>query len=135
MADTTLIPAWIALLMAVYALGASVGELVRPGSWAAMLDNFEDSAATCFLTGIVLIAIGGTVYLVTPVWGEGDWLAVLMKVMGGGMVLEGFCVLAFSHTFMTFARAIIGHAGKPWAYFSLIIGLALGAVSVSRIAS
>ena len=135
MADTSLIPEWITLLMAVYALGASVGELVRPGSWSAMLDNFANSAATSFLTGIVLIAIGGAIYLVSPPWGAGDWLAIMVKLMGGGMVLEGFVVLAFSHTFMTFSQKIVGRAGKPWAVFSMAIGLALGAIAISRIAS
>jgi hypothetical protein len=132
-ADAADIPAWIALLMAVYALGASAGELLRPGSWNAMLDSFGNSPATSFLTGMVLIAMGGAIYLVTPVWADADWLALLVKVMGGSMVVEGFAVLAISHTFMTFARKLVGNAGRSWALFSLVIGAALAAVSLNRI--
>ena len=128
-----MVPTWIALLFAVYIVGASTGELVKSGSWAAMVDSFEKSPSTAFLTGIVLIAIGGAIYLVTPPWSQNDWLGILVKVMGGGMVLEGFAALAFTSSLMTFSRAIIGRASRLWALVSLVAGLALAAVALNRI--
>ncbi|MCB2088699.1 MAG: hypothetical protein R3E18_10790 [Sphingomonadaceae bacterium] len=134
MQDTTQTSEWIMLLMAVYALGASAGELLRPGSWAAMLDDFAKARATSFLTGMVLIAMGGAIYLVTPPWGSGDWVDILIKVTGGGMVVEGFAVLAVAETFMTFSRRIIGNGGRGWAAISLVMGAVLAAVAIYRIA-
>ncbi|MCP5397011.1 MAG: hypothetical protein H6918_09845 [Sphingomonadaceae bacterium] len=134
MHDTSQTSEWIMLLMAVYALGASAGEVLRPGSWAAMLDDFARARATAFLTGMVLIAMGGTIYLVTPPWSSGDWVDLLVKAMGGGMVVEGFAVLAVAETFMTFSRKIIGNAGRSWAILSLVVGLTLAGVALSRIA-
>lgn len=131
MAETADIPAWIALFMGLYALGASVGELRSPGSWAAMLDGFERNEALRFLTGIVLLALGATIYLVNP-WNPEDWLAVAMTVMGAGMALEGVVMLAFGRPFMHFASQLLGAVNRVWALFAAVIGVVLICLAALR---
>lgn len=132
MAAVSQIPAWVALFMGFYALAASIGELRVPGSWSAMLDDFENKPGLQFLTGIVLIGLGGAIYLTNP-WNPSDWLAVVVTVLGGGMALEGVIMLAFGKPYMHFARKLLGQVSRGWAIFSAILGLALIAVAMTRL--
>lgn len=131
MAHVQDISAWIALFMGLYALGASIGELRSPGSWAAMLDGFESSEALRFLTGIVVLALGATIYLVNP-WNPADWLSVVVSVMGGGMVLEGVVILGFGRPFLHFASAMLGVVNRVWALFAGVLGIVLVCVAMLR---
>lgn len=131
MAETADIPAWIALFMGLYALGASVGELRSPGSWAAMLDGFENNEALRFLTGIVVLALGATIYLVNP-WNPEDWLSIAVTVMGGGMVLEGVVILGFGRPFLHFASLMLGTVNRTWALLSGVLGAVLVCLAMLR---
>ena len=88
MADGIDIPAWIALFIGLYSASAAIGELRHPGGWVGMVAHFERDLGLRFLTGIVCLGLGAAIYLVSP-WRPGDWLAVLVTVIGGGMVVEG----------------------------------------------
>jgi hypothetical protein len=131
MAETHDISAWIALFMGLYALGAAIGELRVPGSWAAMLDGFENSEALRFLTGIVVLSLGAAIYLVNP-WNPDDWLSVVVTVMGGGMVLEGVIILGFGRPFLHFASQMMGTVNRIWALFSGALGIVLVCVAMLR---
>lgn len=131
MAETADISAWIALFMGLYALGASLGELRSPGSWAAMLEGFENNEALRFLTGIVLLALGAVIYLVNP-WDPADWLSVLVTVLGAGMVLEGIIMLAFGRPYLHFANKLISAVNRGWALLSMGIGIVLVCVAMLR---
>lgn len=131
MAHSADISAWIALFMGLYALGAAVGELRSPGSWAAMLDGFENNEALRFLTGIVVLALGAAIYLVNP-WNPADWLSVVIAVMGGGMVLEGVVILGFGRPFLHFASMMLGVVNRVWALFAAAMGLVLVCVAMLR---
>lgn len=132
MAESADIPAWIALFTGLYSLAAAVGELRAPGSWAAMLADFERSAGLRFLTGFIVLALGAAVYLVNP-WRPGDWLAVLVTVLGGLMVAEGALILAAGARLMRFARALIVRAGRAWAGFSALLGAFFLFAALSRL--
>ena len=125
------ISSWIALFMGLYALGAAVGEIRSPGSWAAMLDGFERNEALRFLTGIVVLALGATIYLVNP-WDTSDWLSAIITIMGGGMALEGVLILAFGRPFLHFASKLFGKIDTVWALLSLVIGIVLICVALLR---
>lgn len=131
MADSQDISAWIALFTGLYALGAAIGELRSPGSWAAMLEGFENSEALRFLTGIVVLSLGAAIYLVNP-WQPADWLSVVITVMGAGMVLEGVVILAFGKPFLHFASKLIGGVNRGWALLSAGIGVVLICVAMLR---
>ncbi|MDA7787977.1 hypothetical protein N8940_01955 [Sphingomonadaceae bacterium] len=126
------IPAWIALFAGLYALSASIGEFVHPGGWGKMAKEVTASYGLRFVIGIMLIALGAAVYLVTP-WMPSDWLSVVITALGGLMVLEGCAMLAFGHEWMKLAGGMLTSAGRIWAALSGIIGLALIAAALLRL--
>jgi len=132
MAETPDIPAWIALFLGVYALSAAIGEFTQPGSWAKMMGSFVSNAGLRFLAGVTCIAIGAAVYLVSP-WRPDDWLAIVITIMGGGMVAEGALFLAVGERFFTFWRGVLGQTSRGWAAFAGGLGIALIAVSLMRL--
>ena len=132
MAASGTIPAWIALFLGLYALAAAVGELRTPNTWWMMLKEFERSPVLRFLTGLVTLALGATIYLVTP-WRPDDWLAVAVSVLGGVAVAEGLLMLAAGDRFIVFGRALIGRAGRAWAGFSALFGIVAILAGLSRL--
>lgn len=132
MADATDIPAWIALFLGLYALAAAIGEFRAPGLWLKMVNETASGAGLQFLGGIFCITLGASIYLVNP-WNPGDWLAVVITVMGGLVVLEGMALLAFGGPFMTFAKIFMGIASRGWAAFAGVLGIALVVVALLRL--
>jgi hypothetical protein len=132
MAATIDLPAWIALFMGLYSLAAAIGEWRQPGFWAAMLADFERTPALRFLTGFVVLFMGGAIYMASP-WRPGDWLSVLVTVLGGAMALEGALILAMGDRFLGFARLLIGRASRAWAAVAALMGIALIAVALIRL--
>lgn len=131
MADTHDITAWIALFMGFYALGAAIGELRSPGSWASMLEDFEKAEGLRFLTGIVVLSLGAVIYLVNPLDWD-DWLSVVVTVIGGGMVAEGVVILGWGRPFLHFASSLLGAVNRVWALFSAVLGVVLVCVAMLR---
>jgi vacuolar-type H+-ATPase subunit I/STV1 len=132
MAETSQISAWIALFLGLYWLAAGVGELRAPNTWWAMLKEFERSPGLRFVTGFLTLAFGAALYLVNP-WAPGDWLSVAVSVIGGIHVAQGLLILAAGDRFLRFARALIGRAGRAWAGFSAVLGIAIILVALSRL--
>jgi len=132
MAETLDIPAWIALFLGLYALAAAVGEFRQPGMWMAMLQELERSAALAFLTGLICIALGAAIYLVSP-WRPGDWLSVTISVIGGLCAVEGMLILAAGDRFLGLARSVFTHARRVWAGLSALVGFALILTALARL--
>jgi vacuolar-type H+-ATPase subunit I/STV1 len=131
MAQADDITSWIALFTGLYALGAALGELRSPGSWAAMLDGLEKNEAVRFLTGIVVLALGAVIYLANP-WRPDDWLAVIVTLMGAGMAIEGVVILGFGRPFLHFASRLLGKVDTVWALMSLVLGIVLVCLALLR---
>ena len=132
MAEPSQISAWILLFMGLYSLAAAVGELRSPNTWWAMLKDFERSPGLRFLTGLFVLALGAAVYLVNP-WVPRDWLSIMVSVLGGLMVAEALLILASGDRFLHLARALIGRAGRAWAGFAALLGMAMILVALSRL--
>ncbi len=79
----------------------------------------------------MLILGGAAIYLVNP-WNPADWLAVLVTILGGGMALEGFVMLAWGKPFAHFASLLLGAVNRIWAMFALVMGLVLICVALLR---
>lgn len=118
------VTAWILLLMGLYSVSAAIGELRKPGTWARMVWEIERSGALQFLTGLLMLVLGGAVYLVNP-YNPADWTSILVTIIGGLMMLEGTAFLAFPDWMIRLARMCIGSGGRLYALASLVIGLAL----------
>lgn len=125
-------PAWIALFIGLYLLAAGVGEMRAPGGWQRMLVEWESSPALRFLTGLFCVFGGAAIYLVSP-WRPGDWLAIVVSVMGGLMVAEGLLMLAAGERFMAFARRLMAMAGMAWAGLAALVGIVLIVAALARI--
>jgi hypothetical protein len=132
MPQTAEIPAWIAFFLGLYSLAAGAGEMRAPGGWNAMLAEFERSPGVRFLTGFACLAVGAAVYLASP-WREGDWLAIVVNILGGIAVVEGMLMLAPGDRFLHLARRLIGKASTAWAGVSIVFGLAAIVAAFSRI--
>ena len=84
------------------------------------------------LLPVVTLALGVTIYLVNP-WRPEDWLAIAVSAVGGVAVAEGLLILAAGERFLHFARALIGRAGRAWAGFGALLGIAAIIVGISRL--
>jgi hypothetical protein len=126
------LPAWIAFFLGLYSLASGTGEMRNPGGWAAMMADFERSPASRFLTGFACIAVGAAIYLACP-WRAGDWLAIVVNILGGVAVAEGVLILAAGDRFLAIARRMIGNAMGFWAAFSVLFGLAAIIAAVTRL--
>ena len=132
MAEPSNISNWIALFLGLYLFAAGAGELRSPNSWWMMLKEFERSPVLRFVTGLVTLALGATIYLVNP-WRPDDWLAVTVSVLGGVAVAEGLLMLAAGDRFVTIGRMLIGRAGRAWGGFYALLGVAAVLAGLSRL--
>jgi len=132
MAQPADVPAWIALFLGLYALAAAVGELRAPNTWWAMLKEFERSPGLRFVIGLICVALGAAIYLVSP-WRPGDWLSVAVSVIGGLHVAQGLLILASGERFLHGARALIGRSGRVWGGLGALLGVALVFIALSRL--
>ena len=126
------LPAWIAFFVGLYSLASGAGEMRNPGGWAAMMADFERSPAARFVTGLACLAVGAAIYLACP-WRGGDWLAIVVNILGGVAVAEGMLILAAGDRFVTIARRMIGNAMGFWAAFSVLFGMAAIVAAVVRL--
>jgi uncharacterized protein YjeT (DUF2065 family) len=125
MANAGNITGWIAFFIGLYAVAAGIGEFRRPGFWARMVQEFRESTALQFVTGMVTLALGATIYLVNP-WNPGDLLAILITVLGAWIFIEGALILAVGDWFLKFASKFLRGSNRLWA--GLSIGLGLGSI-------
>ena len=132
MAETSEIPAWIALFLGLYLLAAGAGELRAPNGWWMMLKELERSPALRFVVGFLSLAFGAAIYLVNP-WRPNDWLAVAVSALGGLHVAQGLLVLAAGERFLHIARAVLGRSGRVWGGVAALAGIALVLLALSRL--
>ncbi len=133
MADASNIAAWIALAMGLYAIAAGAGLLGAPDKWRRMALELDKSAALGFLTGIMTFALGTAIFLLTP--RQGDWLTILVQILGAGMAIEGLMFLALPKFMGRFARALLDgdRLNRLWAWLSILIGVALCFIGVRHL--
>lgn len=131
MPDLSLAPAWTALFLGLFALFAGIGELRRPGRWQKLLKEMAAMPALQLIMSLIELFLGAVIYIVNP-WASADWLSSALSVLGGLMVLEALVVLAFSDAYMAFCQRRFGPLSKLWAWFSVMLGLALIAIGAAR---
>ena len=132
MADAADIDAWIALFLGLYILAASVAELRAPGTWNAMVDDFAQTTALRFVTGVFTLSLGAAIYLVSP-WNPDDWLSVLVSVVGGIAVAKGLLLIAAGDRIMRLGHAMLSRNAKLVAGITALPGAALLFAALSRL--
>jgi len=128
-------PAWSALFIGLFLLVCSFGELRRPGLWRGMTEEIGASSALQMLTGLAELATGAAVYLcnrAAPPSVPPDWLAVLMMVLGGFMIVEALVIAAFTDRLLPLWRHTLRSGTRGWAVVGLIVGAALAASGLIR---
>lgn len=132
MASAENITAWITFFFGLYAFAAGLGELRQPGFWADMLSDVKRSRALQFLTGMITLVLGATIFLVNP-FNPADWLSILITVLGVWIFLEGLLIFAFGDWFLNFAGKMMGSGLRIWAIFSLVLGIIIIFVALWRL--
>lgn len=123
--------AWSGLVLGLTALFAGIGALRKPGAWRVMLEEVEQSPALQFLCGMLELVIGTVVYLINP-WAPADWLACIMKALGGLMMIEALAILGFVDIYSQFWLKNLTHLHRGWAMVTSLFGLALALLSAGR---
>lgn len=129
--DLTLVPAWTSMFLGLFAFFAGVGELRNPGQWDKVMREIVASPALQLITALVELFLGAAIYLANP-WESPDWLSSILNVLGGLMVLEALVILAFSDFYIAFWLRRFGPLSRLWALFSMILGVALVALALTR---
>lgn len=132
MANADNLTAWITFFFGLYAFAAGLGELRQPGFWAEMLSDVKRSKALQFLTGMLLLVVGATIFLSNP-FDPADWLSILITVLGVWMFLEGLLIFAFGDWFLQFAGKMMGSGLRIWAIFAIILGILIIFVALWRL--
>lgn len=132
MGSAASITGWILLILGIYSAGAAIGELRRPGGWARMMWELEQSKALQFLTGFFVLVLGAAVYLVNP-YNSADWQSILVTVLGAWMMLEGFAFLAFSDWMIKLAKQFMNSGTAVYAWISLALGVIFLAMGYVRL--
>ena len=132
MGNAANITGWITFFIGLYSVAAGVGEFRRPGFWASMVGDLRASNAIQFLTGMVTIVIGATIYLVNP-YNPADVLSILITVIGAFIFLEGAAILALGDLFLKFSAKLMSQGNRIWAGCSIVIGVIAMFVALVRL--
>ena len=132
MGNAANITGWITFFIGLYSVAAGVGEFRRPGFWASMVGDLRASNAIQFLTGMVTIVIGATIYLVNP-YNPADVHSILITVIGAFIFLEGAAILAFGDLFLKFSAKLMSQGNRIWAGCSIAIGVIAMFVALVRL--
>lgn len=124
--------AWIALFLGLYMLAAAVGELSRPGSWAAMAQEFGERPGLRFLAGAFTLALGAALYLAVP-WRAGDALAIAINVVGGVAAAKGLLMLAAGDRFAALGTSLMTRGAAVWAGLAALLGALAVFAALSRL--
>lgn len=114
---------WLLTVFGLYAIAAALGEHLRPGQWRKMINELNESAALSFLAGLLTLALGTAISLAHPLDLAAGWRAILVNVIGYGMVLEGLTFLAFPRSLSTLACKLMTAANPMWVVISGLLGL------------
>ena len=124
MSDTFDPVAWSATLMGAFAVAVAIGALRQPGIWGKMVDEIEHSPALQLLCGFAELFIGAAIYLLNP-WDSADLLSMVMKAMGGLMMVEALVVMAISDLYIQAWLKNLVAMKRGWPLVTLLVGLVL----------
>ena len=95
----------IILLMGVYMVGGGAALLLSPARVTTMVEGIGDQPMLSYITGAILAPLGAAILL-----GFHDFSSFergIVTVIGLGMLIEGWFLMALPKTFMSFARPFL----------------------------
>lgn len=133
MIESDMISAYILLLLGLYLLMVSIGEIREQGLWEKTLESFIDNPSTRILTGFTVFSIGSAIFLVNP-WEPQDWLSIAVTVLGAWMAVKGALLLALGDRMLALARPMMANGNRLWLALSGFLGIGALVIAGVRIA-
>lgn len=124
--------AWSATLLGLFGISVAIGALRRPGVWAKMVEEIENSPALQLLSGFAELFVGAAIYLLNP-WDPNDLLSTFMKILGGLMMAEALVVMAISDIYFQTWLKNLAAMRRGWPVVTLVIGAALAGAGMMRL--
>lgn len=130
--DSTIdLTGWSATLLGLFAIAVAIGALRQPGLWLKMIDEVEHSPALQLLSGFMELFVGAAIYLVNP-WVSGDLLSMVMKAVGGLMMLEALVVMAICDLYLQMWLKNLAAVHRFWTATTLVLGIVLTIAGTMR---
>ena len=117
--------------MDAFAVAVAIGALRQPGTWGKMVEEIEHSPALQLLCGFAELFVGAAIYLANP-WAAGDLLSMVMKALGGLMMVEALVVMAISDLYFQTWLKNLAVMKRGWPIVTLLVGLVLLAAGTMR---
>ncbi len=122
---------WSAALLGGFAIAVAIGALRTPGKWAKMVSEIEQSPALQLLCGFAELFVGAVIFLANP-WDQTDLLSMVMKGLGGLMMVEALTVMAISDLYFQTWLKNLAAMRRGWPMVTLIVGLVLAGAGAMR---
>lgn len=121
---TTAVPLTLhlAILIGLYDLTAGLAGFTGSINWIAMLDEFEESPALTFVTGLMTFVIGGVLILVHNSWT--DPLAMIVSFISWVVLVEGLLIMVMPQPLFGFSRRLITNQ-RMVSIFAILVGALL----------
>lgn len=123
--------AWTATLLGLFSVTVAIGALRQPGQFAKMVEEIANSPALQLLSGFVELFVGALIYLVNP-WQAADLLAMVMKTLGGLMMVEALAVMAISDLYFQTWLKNLAAMRRGWPIATLFLGAVLAIAGMMR---
>ena len=116
----------IIYLMGIYMLGGGLALLLTPGRVKAMVESIEHQPLLSYVAGAVMAPLGAAILLWYHDFSTAEH--ALVTVLGAGMLIEGWFLMALPKTFMSFAKPFL--IGDPATRIMGTLTLLLAGVAI-----
>ncbi len=114
----------LARALGVYMIAASLGGLVAPRRWAAVLADYERSPGLVLLAAMFAFIVGLVLVSLHNLWT--DPLAIVVSLIGWAALVEGIALLAVPGPFIRLGAALVRPgASRVFAIVTLVLGVLL----------
>lgn len=115
----------LAALIGLYFTAAGIGLLTDRARLGPMLQELKAQPMLCYLSGVVVFAIGGAMVAVHNDWST--WLSGFVSLVGWAALLEGTLLLAVGNRFVSLFEDLFTSDGflKVISFAVIAFGLVL----------
>ena len=114
---------FVAQVLTLYILAVGVGMATGKLSIAKMADEIGKSNGIALIAGFVTLVLGALLVQYHNIWVK-DW-TVLITILGWGMLLKGFLLIAYP-AYLSIFRGLYKNMKSSFGYVLIVVGLILG---------